>query len=521
MTSFLRKPPVRGAYAGTRTARWLLALLALVAGAAHAGPDQVKGATPWVMVMCTYPGVGVRPDWQANNFGALFVPGTGGLTDYFRDVSYGTIDISGSRVYGWFTLPYDPPEAQRVLGKDASIAAGSKTLVSPNAHFHASDVGKEVWIPGVLPPHTTITSLVPYVDSTVGLSDAALTAASAVDVKITRSRETLLEDCLHAAEPQVQFPNFYGVIAMRNDTFDSDSTGRQSLTLNGQRKTYGAMLLSDAGLGLNVTHIAHEMLHGYGLQHSYGDPAAWCPASGVYCDPWDIMSAMTVNAFSGTFGMSSGMSWRPFSGPGMNAGMLDLMGWLQPGRRWVWNGPTAANVQLAPLSHPEWYGTLGAVIPLPDSPSHYYIVELRAADRWDRGFALTDTSVNGYTTQAWSANGPPGRVFVHEVKIGDDGQPHSWIKKGYSSNCVVQYDLPPGGFFRDITNGVAVEVASIATDASSAMITMKQASPEDASVCAPMPAPTPTGYSGGTGSMDTCTTCGPGGKTPPRPIHFE
>jgi hypothetical protein len=97
-------------------------------------------------------------------------------------------------VYGWFTLPYDPPEAQRVLGKDASIAAGSTTLVSPNAHFHASDVGKEVWIPGVLNPHTTITSLVPYVDSMAGLSDAALTSASAVDVKITRSRETLLED---------------------------------------------------------------------------------------------------------------------------------------------------------------------------------------------------------------------------------------------------------------------------------------------------------------------------------------
>lgn len=517
--SLLRKLRAHVVHPLTRFCFVLLALLPLLPGAAHAGPDQAKGATPWAMVLCTYPGVGVRPDWQVNNFGALFVPGTGGLTDYFRDVSYGAIDTSGSRVYGWFTLPYDPPEAQRVLGKDASIAAGSTTLVSPNAHFHASDVGKQVWIPDVLKAYTTIKSLVPYVDSQVVLSDAALTSAGGVDVKITRSREQLLEDCLHAAEPQVHFPDFYGVIAMRNDGFDSDSTGRRTLALNGQNKTYGAVLLSDGGLGLNVTHIAHEMLHGYNLQHSYGDPAASCTPSGVYCDPWDIMSAMTVNAFPGTFGMSGGMNWAPFSGPGMNAGMLDLMGWLPPGRRWVWNGPTTANLLLAPLSHPEWQGTLGAVIPLPDSPSHYYIVELRAADRWDRGFAAGGPS--GYTSQPWSADPLPGRVFVHEVKIGDDGQPHTWIKKGFASSCVAQYDLPPGGFFRDTTNGVIVQVSSIATDASSAMVMVMQASSSDSSVCAPSMPPSPTGYSGGTGSLDACTTCGPGGKSPPKPIHFE
>jgi hypothetical protein len=312
---------------------------------------------------------------------------------------------------------------------------------------------------------------------------------------------------------------------MRNDSFDSDSTMRPVISLNGQNKAYGAVLLSDGGLGLNVTHMAHEMLHGYGLQHSFGDPGT-CTATGVYCDPWDIMSAMSVNAFPGTFGMSSGLWGVPFSGPGMNAGMLDLMGWLPPARRWVWSGPTAADVLLAPLSHPEWQGALGAVIPLADGPTHYYIVELRAADRWDRGFGASMSWVNdpgraGWEDAVWTPRPFGGRVFVHEVKIGDDGEPHTWVKKGFASSCAAQYDLPAGGFFRDMANGVIVQVSSIATDASSAMVTVKQASPSDLSVCAPSMPPTPPGYSGGTGSLDACTTCGPGGKTPPKPIHFQ
>lgn len=500
----------------------LLALCSLLPGFAAANPDQAKGATPWAMVLCTYPGVGVRPDWQPVNFATLFVPGTGGVTDYFRDVSYGSVDLSGSRVYGWFNLPYAPAEAQRVVAKDASITAGSTTLVSPNAGFHASDVGKQVWIGNVLPADTTITSVLSA--STVVLSAAATANASGVDVKVTLSREQLLEDCLKVAEPQVHFPDFYGVIAVRNDGFDSDSTGRPSLNLNGQRKAYGAVLLNtDAGsLGLNMTHIAHEMLHGYGLEHSYGDPAPYCnnEPSGVYCDPWDIMSAMLVNGFSGNFGMSAGWWGQPISGPGMNAGMLDLMGWLPPARRTAWNGGAAMNLQLAPLSHPEWQGTLAAVVPLPDSTSHYYVVELRAADRWDRGFALTDTSTH-LTALPWLAGSPSARVFVHEVKVGSDGQPHTWIKKGFTPNCASQYDLPSGGFFKDMVSGVVVDVTAITTDASAATVTVRQASATDGARCAQLPPPTPTGYSGGTGSLDACTTCGPGGKTPPKPIRFQ
>lgn len=486
----LHKLRALAAHASTWICLLLLAWLLMVPGAAHAGPDQAKGATPWAMVLCTYPDATVRPDWQRASFDALFAPGTQGLADYFRDVSYGAIDISGSRVFGWFTLPYLKAEALRVLTKDAIIGVGATTVMSPNAHFHASDLHKEIWIDNVLPPWTTIVRLVDGNDNLAVVSNPAIATTLGADVKIKRSRKALTDDCVYAAESQVDFSGFYGIIAMRNDNFDADSTGRRSLLLNGQFKTYGLVLLAD--WWLNTTHIAHEMLHGYGLQHSYGDPNSHCDPSGAYCDPWDIMSAMSVNSFSGALGMATDRTAN--SGPGMNAGMLDLMGWLPASRRAVWNGATTS-LQLAPLSHPEWQGALAAVIPL-ESAAHYLTVELRAPDRWDRGFA-TLTSFGG-------------RVFVHEVRIGTDGEPHTWLRSGLTVDGVADYALAAGGFYRDQVNNVLIQVASISTDASAAMITIQRLNPPAA----------PPGYSGGTGSLGACTTC-PGSGPPKKPPRFQ
>jgi hypothetical protein len=368
-----------------------LAVCALLPRFSQAAPDQAKGATPWAMLLCNYADANVPANWQVSDFQRLFTPGQQGLSDYFHDVSYGAVDLSGSRVFGWFTLPYLENEAQRTITADATILAGSGILVSRNGHFHANDVGKEVWLgaDGVLMPFTKIAATVPYDDSIALLDKAALKRADNVDVKIKKTRESLIEDCAHAAEAaNVDLSGYYGIIAMRNDAFDSDSTGRVTLTLNGKTKTYGLVLLSDGGLGLNVSHISHEMLHGYGLQHSYGDPAIPCNnfKSGVYCDPWDIMSAMSVNAFKGAFGLSSGLNWVPWSGPGLDAGNLELLGWVPASRRWVWGG-ASGSVGLAPLGRAALPGMLSVLIPLQGYPAHYYSLELRSSDGWDRAFA--------------------------------------------------------------------------------------------------------------------------------------
>ena len=116
----------------------------------------------------------------------------------------------------------------------------------------------------------------------------------------------------------------------------------------------------------NNTFAAHEMGHGFGLNHSLGLDVPSCDPNndstpGAYCDNWDIMSAMNVNSFnSSKFGTS---------GPGLNVPNLLHQGWIDDSR--VLNlsmssGRVSAIVRLAPLNNPGLKGNLAVRIILPD-----------------------------------------------------------------------------------------------------------------------------------------------------------
>jgi hypothetical protein len=125
----------------------------------------------------------------------------------------------------------------------------------------------------------------------------------------------------------------------------------------------------------NVTFLAHETGHVFGLAHSYDQSSRkdiWWSAPGEYFDQHDIMSAMNVHSHEHPrFGAS---------GPLLCAPNLDIMGWLPPSR--VWREPTrgsfAESFDLVPLGHVESAGYLAGLV-----GGHY--VELRVADRWDAG----------------------------------------------------------------------------------------------------------------------------------------
>src|SRR5262249_28390370 len=52
----------------------------------------------------------------------LFVnTGTGGMVDYFRDVSHGTLDLSGSQIFGWYTLDHPRSDYQQPATRDDLI----------------------------------------------------------------------------------------------------------------------------------------------------------------------------------------------------------------------------------------------------------------------------------------------------------------------------------------------------------------------------------------------------------------
>ncbi len=64
-------------------------------------------ATPWAVLLCTFSDDTTQP-LPRSRYEELFTAagaGTWNMPDYFRDMSHGNADLSGSQVFGWYILP--------------------------------------------------------------------------------------------------------------------------------------------------------------------------------------------------------------------------------------------------------------------------------------------------------------------------------------------------------------------------------------------------------------------------------
>lgn len=198
----------------------------------------------------------------------------------------------------------------------------------------------------------------------------------------------------------VDWHNFAGVVlSLQNE--DGGGQGYSSID-GGPGIFMGIKFLRNDG----TMAWGHELGHGVGLSHSMrdGDPTD-------ARDPWDIMSARRVS--------SAADPHYGGRGPGMNAGNMRALQWLDESR--VWRGPVNGEfsevVQLRPLHKRNLSGYLAAE--LPGTGSHNpYLVEFRVPDEWDAGI--------GYPC-----------VIVHR----NDSQ-QSYIMPGTNRNQSV---LGPGG----------------------------------------------------------------------------
>src|SRR5438067_6078011 len=62
--------------------------------------------TPWAVLRCKFNDDSSEPfttDYYEDLFTASGV-GSQNMVDFFRDVSHGNLDLSGTRVFGWYTL---------------------------------------------------------------------------------------------------------------------------------------------------------------------------------------------------------------------------------------------------------------------------------------------------------------------------------------------------------------------------------------------------------------------------------
>ena len=90
----------------------------------------------WAVILCRFKGAAPHPDEPAVEalYRRMFAPGSGGLVEFWRDVSLGHVDISKSRIFGWIEIDIprakaggfsgsNPPGPGRVGLVDAAIRA--------------------------------------------------------------------------------------------------------------------------------------------------------------------------------------------------------------------------------------------------------------------------------------------------------------------------------------------------------------------------------------------------------------
>src|SRR6476661_10315002 len=90
---------------------------------------------PWAIVLARYADKPTVPQQRGYYEDFYTRAGTGGVVDYWRAVTFGNLDLTGSQVFGWLTMTHNStelagltfPGARNTLvqwGRDAAAAAG-------------------------------------------------------------------------------------------------------------------------------------------------------------------------------------------------------------------------------------------------------------------------------------------------------------------------------------------------------------------------------------------------------------
>ena len=213
-----------------------------------------------------------------------------------------------------------------------------------------------------------------------------MSQTAADDSRPTVTRWEQIQHCVDAAaRGGYTVPAGHRIMAVTNADTGSGAAGDR-------------VLMSPGVYSLDFA--AHEMLHSYGLGHSYSDDrtfrAETWSAAGEYHDPWDEMSAQLNFSFPTRFGQSATT---------LNGYHLDKLGWLPMSRVLTLgaDGVGSRTITMAPL---EAFWTPGPpgpqLVRIPfdgTNPHHYYTVEFRQR-------------------VGWSAAIPADTMLIREVKGG-------------------------------------------------------------------------------------------------------
>jgi hypothetical protein len=102
--------------------------------------NKLRGPTPWAILLCKFSDQPVAPK-PIHFFRELFTEdgaGARNIFDYWKEVSYGQIDLTGSKVFGWFTIDYTLAEGRKLDRTQrfrAGVAAASRAGVTLSDYF--------------------------------------------------------------------------------------------------------------------------------------------------------------------------------------------------------------------------------------------------------------------------------------------------------------------------------------------------------------------------------------------------
>ncbi len=374
-----------------------LAATIFVCASTSSAPAAISGDKPWAIILCRFTDQTEEPHSLAYYQRQMTAAGAGtnGLYDYWHDISYGRLSIAGSRVFGWFTVPM-PRYRFNGLARTDRIAAclHEATGVRFSDFYGVIAVSNQLGTP--TPIATTLASVINARQTTITVSSSAGFPVPPFPVvvgddpdhlekmNVTAVRGTSWTVTRAYADSIPGRPETTGVTVALANTPDlgAASIGQTNWTIDGRPVPLAAV---DSFAGADLSGLAHETGHGFGLVHS----RLLSTSTQDYNDCWDIMSVYScVRTFPTAYGSG---------GPGLDAIGLDVEGWLDPSRRALAkpSGCSPTTVSLTALSEGATRGGYLEVrvpsavqVATPNggkTTSDYYTVELRTPTHWDTG----------------------------------------------------------------------------------------------------------------------------------------